>query len=325
MASFTETVPAELMEPREPEPSARLGETLRRARHKRRALGALAIAGAVVGIAVALLLPRRWTASASFFPESRGSPDLTSNLGGLAGLAGLMGGSLSIGTRPAVFFTDLAKSRSFFDSIAVSTVRVDTPDVTMRVEDYLIKKAKTPALRRWRARAALKSAVKATMLPSGVVVITVKAKSPYAAAAIANRAIEVIDELNIDFRRREAAARRKFTEGFLDIVQQHLTDAQNRLVQFLNTNRTFVAPALQQQQRSLENEVERLTLLQQQLETSIENARLTEYNDAPMVTTVDVAAVPARPSGVPRILFVIGMMFLTLIGGLWAIHLRLWR
>jgi uncharacterized protein involved in exopolysaccharide biosynthesis len=134
-----------------------------------------------------------------------------------------------------------------------------------------------------------------------------------------------MDESNIDFRRRGAAARRRFTQQFLEVVQQRLTDAEERLVQFLTANRTFVTPALQSKQQSLQLEVGRLTALEQQLETNIENARLTEYNTAPVVASIDVATVPERRSGPHRALMVAGAILAALLGGFWGLYLRLWR
>ncbi|HUL50562.1 MAG TPA: hypothetical protein VLT79_11155 [Gemmatimonadales bacterium] len=292
---------------------------------KRRPLAGLAVIAGLLGGILAAVLPSKYTAQSSFFPEARSTSDLGGGFASLATLAGIMGGPAGFGQRPAQFFTDLVKSQAFQDSLAASTITIDSVGGTETVEQYLIKRAKTPALRRWRARKAVQKAIVTAILPSGVVVLKVTAKSPYAAAAMANRALEILDQLNIEFRRREATARRRFTEQFLESVQQRLTDAQNRLVAFQSANRTFMAPELQQKQRSLQTEVERLTMLQQQLETSIENARLTEYNDAPVVATVDIAKVPERPSGPLRGLIFVGMVVAVLLGAFWVIYLGWWR
>jgi len=71
--------------------------------------------------------------------------------------------------------------------------------------------------------------------------------------------------------------------------------------------------------------VNRLRLLKQQLETSIENARLSEYNEAPVVATVDVASVPERESGPLRFVIAAGGVLAMIVAIFWALYLRLWE
>jgi uncharacterized protein involved in exopolysaccharide biosynthesis len=290
------------------------------AQTKRRAIARIVLVAGLVSTVIALLTPKNWKAQASFFPESRSSStDLTAGLGGLAGLLGMAGNSLSMG-RPSQFFADLIKSRTFQDSLAMSVVPVDSLGTMVKVEDYLVKRAKNAKLRRWKARNMVKRAIRVTTLQSGVVVLAVTTKSPYASAAIANRAIEVIDELNIAFRHREATARRRFTETFLEDVEARLATAEDGLERFLEANRTFVTPALMRKRDALQVDVDRLRTLKQQLETTIENARLSEFNDAAVVATVDVATVGPR-----RMVIVAGGVLLALMGVFWALYLRIWR
>ena len=307
------------------DPAARLIEVWHVAKTKRRAIAGLVLLSAVVSVLVALMVPKRWTAKASFFPESRGASDLTSGLGGLAGLLGMAGGSITMGRPSSQFFADLVKSRTFLDSVAMSSVTVDSLGTIAKVEDYLVKKARNAKMRRYKARNAIRKAIRVTTMQSGVVVIGVTSKSPYAAAAIANRAIEIIDALNIAFRHREATGRRRFTEQFLADVQGRLTTAEDRLETFLATNRTFVTPTLMRRREALQVEVDRLRLLKQQLETTIENARLSQFNDAPVVATVDEASVPEMPGGPRRRMIAAGGVLLMLMGIFWALYLRVWR
>jgi uncharacterized protein involved in exopolysaccharide biosynthesis len=147
-------------------------------------------------------------------------------------------------------------------------------------------------------------------------VVRVDAKSPVAAAAIANRAVDLIDNLNVRFRRDQAASRRKFTEGFLADVEARLDASEDRLQTFLMQNRSLLSmrsdqsPVLKRQEERLRAETLRLTSLKEQLESTIENARLTEYNDAPMVARVDRASVPEKRSGPPRTLIALGSILL---------------
>ena len=275
------------------------------------------VTAAIVGTAIALLLPSKYTARASFYSEGKQTGDLSSmssSLGPLSALLSVAGGSLG---SQAGFFMDLLKSQAFFDSLAVSPIQVEPNGPPVLVRNYVIKSASSEPIRSWKARIKLKKMIDVSRQPSGVVVVRVDAKSPLAAAAIANRAVDVIDNLNVRFRREQAASRRKFTEGFLADVEGRLDASEDRLQSFLLSNRSLLSgrsaaqsPVLQRQEERLRGETRRLTALKEQLESSIENARLTEFNDAPIVARVDRAPVPEKRSGPPRTLIALGSILL---------------
>ena len=286
------------------------------------------VTASIVGTAIALLLPSKYTARASFYSEGKQAGDLSSmsSLGPLSALLSMAGGSLG---SQAGFFMDLLKSQAFFDSLAVSPIPTVPNGRPVLVRDYVIKSAKSDAIRSWKARIKLKKMIDVSRQPSGVVVVRVDAKSPVAAAAIANRAVDVIDNLNMRFRRDQAAARRKFTEGFLANVEGRLAASEDRLQSFLLSNRSLLSgrsaaqsPVLQRQEERLRGETTRLTALKEQLESSIENARLTEFNDAPVVVRVDRAPVPEKRSGPPRTLIALGSILLAATLIFWVAFLR---
>jgi uncharacterized protein involved in exopolysaccharide biosynthesis len=226
----------------------------------------------------------------------------------------MAGGSLG---SQAGFFMDLLKSQAFFDSLAVSPIQTEPNGPLIPVRNYVIKSASSEPIRSWKARIKLKKMIDVSRQPSGVVVVKVVAKSPVAAAQMANRAVDVIDNLNVRFRRDQAAARRKFTEGFLADVEGRLNASEDRLQSFLLSNRSLLSlrsasqsPVLQREEERLRGETRRLTSLKEQLESSIENARLTEFNDAPIVARVDRAPVPEKRSGPPRTLIALGSILL---------------
>jgi uncharacterized protein involved in exopolysaccharide biosynthesis len=284
---------------------------------ERRKLAAIAlISAAVAGTSVALLLPSKYTARASFLSEGKQGGDLSSSLSSLGPLTALLsaaGGSL--GGNPT-FFVDLLKSQSFFDSLGVSPIPIVPNGRPVLVKNYVIPSAKNDSIRRWKSRIKLKKMIEVSTQPSGVVVVRVDAKSPVAAAAIANRSVDLVDNLNVHFRREQAAARRKFTEGFLADVDARLDASEDRLQTFLMNNRSLLSmrgdqsPVLKRQEERLRAETSRLTALKEQLESTIENARLTEYNDAPMVARVDSASPPEKRSGPPRTLIALGSILL---------------
>jgi uncharacterized protein involved in exopolysaccharide biosynthesis len=280
------------------------------------AVSALLVA-AIIGTAVALLLPSKYTARASFLSEGKQGGDLSSSLSSLGPLTALLSAAGGSTGGSPTFFVDLLKSQSFFDSLGVSPIPIVPNGRPMLVKNYIIPSANNDSIRNWKARIKLKKMLEVSTQPSGVVVVRVDAKSPIAAAAIANRAVDLVDNLNVRFRRDQAAARRKFTEGFLADVEARLDASEDRLQTFLQNNRSLLSmrsadqsPVLKRQEERLRAETMRLTALKEQLESTIENARLTEYNDAPMVARVDRASVPEKRSGPPRTLIALGSILL---------------
>ena len=307
---------------------ARFRLALEYLRDRRKPVTVLMIVAAILGTALALVLPPKYTARASFYSEGKQGGDLSSSLGSLGGLSALLsaaGGSL--GSNPA-FFVDLLKSQSFFDSLAASPIPVVPNGKPILVKNYIIKRAKNDSVRNWKARIALKKMIEVSTQPSGVVVVRVDAKSPVAAAAMANRSVELIDNLNVRFRRNQAAERRKFTEGFLSDVEARLEASEDRLETFLLQNRSLLSirgdqsPVLKRQEERLRAETLRLTALKEQLESTIENARLTEYNNAPMVARVDSASPPEKRSGPPRTLIALGSILLAATLLFWFAFMR---
>ena len=284
---------------------------------KRRPATIALLVAAIAGTAIALLLPSKYTARSSFYSEGKQTGDLSSvssSLGPLSALLSMAGGSLG---SQAGFFMDLLKSQAFFDSLAVSRIQTEPNGPLVPVRNYVIKSASSEPIRSWKARIKLKKMIDVSRQPSGVVVVRVDAKSPVAAAQIANRAVDVIDNLNVRFRRDQAAERRKFTEGFLADVEGRLNASEDRLQSFLLANRSLLSarsasqsPVLQREEERLRGETRRLTALKEQLESTIENARLTEFNDAPIVARVDRAPVPEKRSGPPRTLIALGSILL---------------
>jgi uncharacterized protein involved in exopolysaccharide biosynthesis len=312
------------------EPPSRIGRTLAYINERRRVFAALLAASAIAGTAIALLLPSKYSARASFYSEGKQAGDiasLSSSLGPLTALLAAAGGSM--GGSQSGFFVDLLKSQNFFDSLAISPIPVGPRGRLVLVRDYVVKRAKDERDRNWKARLALRKMIEVSTQPSGVVVVRVDAKSPVAAAAMANRAVDVIDNLNMRFRREQAASRRKFTEGFLADVEGRLNASENRLGEFLLRNRSLLSlrsatqsPMLQRQEDRLRGEVTRLTALKEQLESTIENARLTEYNDAPVLARIDRAPVPEKRSGPPRTLIALGSVFLAATLIFWVAFIR---
>jgi hypothetical protein len=306
------------------EPLTRLRATIDFLRQRLWRNALIVLGTGVAGAGLSLLLPPEYTADASFFPaqQSSGSGALASAMGGLTMLVGALGAGNTGGQTPQ-FFMDLFKSRAFQDSMAISTIVVDSLGTKKTVENFLIKKAKNAAVKREKARKAIKGALRADQTIGGIVQIKVITESPQASAAMANRAIQLIDQQNVDFRHREALQRRVFNQEFLNEVRARLDTSEGRLENFLQANRTFeTSPILKERYTSLYTEVSRIRVLEGSVEGQVEDERLNEYNDAAVVTQVDGAAIPTAKSGPPKKLITAGFLMLAALGVFWRAYWR---
>jgi uncharacterized protein involved in exopolysaccharide biosynthesis len=258
-----------------------------------------AIAGAVVALALSWTRPALFRASASFIPQGA-DPGRSS----LASLAGQFGVSLPVGSAQALtpdFYLRLLRSRELLVRIARDTLAVpELGNRRMAVED-LLDIGPGPAKSREEAAVDVLSrrisagANKAT----SVVEFGVGMEWPSVSLAIATTLLDGVNEFNLRTRRDQASAERKFVEARLAVASAELRAAEDRLQQFLQTNRQFVSPDLQFTKERLQRDVS----LRQQVFTSLtqayEDVRMREVRDTPVITIIDQPNVPtkAEPRG----------------------------
>jgi uncharacterized protein involved in exopolysaccharide biosynthesis len=277
---------------------------------------------ATIVVSVTLLRPRTYTSESTFMPQNKRNPT------GLTGLAAQFGFTLPItdpGQSPA-FYSDLAKSRSILGAVVESTYRYRSDSGVVEANLMAIYKSKgsTPGRRRDSAIRHLSDDIQAnTVQKTGLVNLAVTSRHADLSLQINQRVLDLLNEFNLHTRQSQAAEERRFTERRLAEVRQELRAAEDRLQQFLQRNRDVLnAPELQFQRDRLQREVTMEQEVYTSLAQAVEQAKIEEVRDTPVLTTVQAPEAPVRPD--KR-----GMIFkglLALVGGL-AIGgaLALWR
>lgn len=247
-------------------------------------------------LTVTLLLPRSYTSTASFVPQTNRSAP--SGGGGLAAQLGLSMLSTDATQSPS-FYVDLLTSRGILDSTVETKFRVTTESgiAYSTLIDLLEAKGKTPALRRDDAVRRLTRLVRADAAPkTGVVTLSVRAKDPVLAKDVADRVLDLVSTFNLRRRKTQASEERRFAEERLVEVGQELRAAEDRLQGFLQRNRAY------ENSPELRFELDRLTrevTMRQQVYTGVaqahEQARMDEVRDTPVLTVIEQPDVPARP------------------------------
>ena len=267
-------------------------------------LGAL-----VVGIAAALLWPPRYAAVASFIPEVTSSSRLPSGLGNLATQFGV-----SLGSDPLQsgrFYADVLLSRrvvervlqSYYSGGSIASSDSATLLDLLRIKGRDSLERLQKGVKKLRGATSVDPAIR-----TNIVTLTVTARDPYLAAAVANRFVETVNEFNTRIRQSQAGRRRRFVEQQADSAERELRAAEDRLKSFYEQNRSWEhSPALQYRLGQLQRQVDIEKEVYLTLRRDLETARIDEVNDLPLISVIDVA-VPSRERKPRRALVVIASL-----------------
>jgi uncharacterized protein involved in exopolysaccharide biosynthesis len=180
-------------------------------------------AAVILSVLYSLTLTNIYTAKATLLPPQKDSGGgaaalLASMGGGLAGLAGGLGGSADL-------YIGLLKSRTVTDAVIK---RLD-----LNVE-FKSKNADS-------TRTTLQSLVKFQAGKDGIITITADYKDPAKAALLANTFIDELQKKSQQLNLTKASTERSFLEKRLVVVKQDLKTAEEEMKSFQEKNKTIKA------------------------------------------------------------------------------------
>lgn len=269
---------------------------------------AVLVAAAVVG--VTLLLPRTYTARATFIPQTS-SPAA----GGLTSVASQLGIEVggTVNTESPAFYADLMTSREILRGAAESTytATIDGARASGKLADVLQLQGQTEALRRHRALEYLREHAAAAVTPkTGTVVVTATTPSAALSHQIVAQLLAQVSRFNAERRQSRAAAERRFTEQRLAEARGALSAAERRLEAFLVRNRRFTgSPTLEFERERLAREVSVRSQRYMMISEAHERARIEEIRDQPVITVIEPSEMPVLPDR--RMLLLKGAVGLT--------------
>jgi uncharacterized protein involved in exopolysaccharide biosynthesis len=156
---------------------------------------------------------------------------------------------------------------------------------------------KTPAVQREKAIEKLaKNVAVGLSTKTGVVHVSVKARTAGLAYELNHRVLELLNRYNLEYRRSQATAERDFTERRLAEARVELSDAENRLQSFLAGNREAKTPALALQEQRLRRALTERQGAVSTLAQAYEQARLDAVRDTPVISLIEAPDHPARPA-----------------------------
>jgi uncharacterized protein involved in exopolysaccharide biosynthesis len=271
-------------------------------------IASIALFGAVAAAVSAFRRPPIYEASTSFIPM--GAEGSRSSLSSLAGQFGFTLPSSGTALGPE-FYVQLVRSRVILDSVAVDTFTV--PELSRRGVTLadLLEISETGAARQ---EASVK-ALSALIVPSfdnktNVVRLVVRTPWRSVSIAITQRLLDRLNEFNKQTRKDQAASERKFVEGRLALAADDLRAAEDRLQQFLATNREFLgSPQLVFQRDRIQRDLTMKEQVFTSLNQGYEEVRMKEVRDTPVISIIEPPFSPLLP--LPR-----GRIKSTLIGGI---------
>lgn len=337
-------------------------DILRRIYAIRKTLYKAAGVGVILGIIIALSIPKQYTVTVTLSPEMSG--DKTS--GGLASLASsFLGGSVSSGSNDALNVTlapDIVASTPFV--LELFNARVQTLDgkldttLTAYMDEQkkpwwgYIKAAPGMAIGAIKSLFSedtdtvsilnpfqltkkeagkvkgLRQAITADVdKKTAMTTITVTLQDPKVTAIVADSVVAKLQQYIVDYRIKKAKEDCDYLEQLYHERQQEYYDAQSKYAHYFDSNRNIAFQSVRAEQERLQNDMSLAYQVYSQVAQQLQVARAKIQEEKPVFAVVEPATVPLQPSGTSRKTILVGVVFLTIccVGAWRLLGIYLWK
>lgn len=259
-----------------------------------------------------------YVARSSFVPQSS-----SSGLAGLMGIAAQFGTRLpgSLGADPTEsldFYASLIESPALLSSLADESfdfAKSETDTTRLRgtlVQLYGIDGDTEQQIRRNFVERMQNRVSVSVNRVNGTVIVSVKAPWPGLAQKLNRRLLGAANDFNLEIKRATAQAQREFLESRTRSAQLELSLAEDSLMQFSRKNRAYSSdPALALQAARLARGVDIRQAVYTTLLQSLEQSRLEEVRDTPLITVLDTPELFTKRSRSPLLMGVAALLFLS--------------
>lgn len=309
------------------------------------------IVGAVIGVIVAVSIPKEYDTSVKLAPEMNGQAKASGGLAGLAAMAGI--GGLSGGGADAVYpqlYPDVVNSVPFMTSLFdvpvhdkkgknETTVRIfleeDTKGpwwgVVMGLPGKLIGllrpaddeegaggEHKTDAFKLTmdedRLVEALRTRIGASVdTKTSVVTINVKMQDPMVSALLADTVVARLQEYITDYRTNKARQDLEYIDKLNEEAKANYYAAQEKLAQYQDRNQGIALHSAQTTRERLENESQLAFNLYNQTSQQLQAAKAKVQENTPAYAEIVPATVPVQASSPRKVFILIGFTFLAFV------------
>lgn len=344
----------EVQEPENDEITIDWMDILRRIYTIRKTLYKAAGVGVVLGIIVALSIPKQYTVTVTLSPEMGG--DKSSGLASLA--SSFLGGSASSSSNDALNVTlapDIVSSTPFvldlFDTrvqtldgeldttlvayldaqkqpwwgyilkapgIAIGAIKslfVEEADTISVLNPFQLTNEEAGKVKGLRQAITAEVGKKTAMTT-----ITVTLQDPKVTAIVADSVVAKLQQYIIDYRIKKAKEDCAYLEELYHERQQEYYDAQSKYAHYFDTNRNIAFQSIRAEQERLQNDMNLAYQVYSQVAQQLQVARAKIQEEKPVFAVVEPATIPLHPSGTSRKIILLGIVFLIVCGtGVWKL------
>ena len=306
--------------------------------------------GLVVGIIVAISIPKQYTVGVTLSPEMGNT-----KAGGLSGLAAsFLGSGMAIneGTDAlnASLSADIVSSTPFL--LELSTMKIPALEgETMTLNVYLDEesspwwsyviglpgmviggvkslfteeeselvpsdKANLGTIELSKKESKKIESLKKKILASvdkktSMTTVSVTLQNPKVAAVVADSVVRKLQEYIIDYRTSKAKEDCLYLERLFKERQQEYYDAQKKYADYMDSHDNIILQSVRAEQERLQNDMSLAYKVYSQVANQLQVARAKVQEEKPVCAVVDPAVIPLYPSGTSRKIYVLAFIFLS--------------
>ncbi|MBM6712983.1 chain-length determining protein [Phocaeicola coprocola] len=322
-------------------------DILRRIIAIRKTLYKAAGVGVILGIIIALSIPKQYTVTVTLSPEMGGD---TKGVG-LASLASsFLGGGATSSSNDALNVTlapDIVTSTPFvldlFDTQiqtldgkldttlvayldeqkgpwwgyikavpgmaigAIKSVFTEKIDSATTLNPFQLTEKEAAKVKELR-QSILAEVDKKTAMTT----ITVTLQDPKVTAIVADSVVAKLQQYIIDYRIKKAKEDCAYLEELYKERQQEYYEAQSRYAHYFDTNRNIAFQSIRAEQERLQNDMNLAYQVYSQVAQQLQVARAKIQEEKPVFAVVEPATIPLQPSGTSRKIIFVGVLFLVI-------------
>lgn len=329
-----------------------LMEYVRKLWSVRKLLLKAAVVGLVVGLIIALSLPREYTVGVTLSPEF----GKNASGGGLSGIASMLGlGGMSMGgdadALNITLFPEIVASTPFLLELLdthVTTLdgKVDTtfmayldeqkspwwgtllalPGMAIGGVKSLFSDKKDEALENTvnpfhlteKQASKVESLRKAIMAnvdkKTGVTSVSVTLQDPLVTATITDTVVAKLQQYITAYRVSKAQQDCNYLEQLYKDHQKEYYEAQQSYANYMDANKSVILQSVLTERERLQNEMSLAYQVYSQVATQLQVARAKVQEAKPVFAVVEPSTVPLQPSGTSKKVVMLGFIFLAVVG-----------
>ena len=315
----------------------------------RKAIYKTAGIGLLIGIVVAISIPKRYTVTVTL------SPEMSSNKnGGLSGLAAsFLGSGVTMGdgidALNASLSADIVSSTPFLLELYAMKIPMSKDEV-MTLNTYLDEESSpwwsyviglpgmviggvkslfaekdelisfdktslgTIELSKNESQKieVLKKMISASVdKKTSMTSIVVTLQNPKVAAVVADSVVKKLQEYIIDYRTFKAKEDCVYLEKLFKERQQEYYAAQKKYANYMDSHDNIILQSVRSEQERLQNDMSLAYQVYSQVANQLQVARAKVQEEKPVFAVVEPAVVPLEPSGTSRKIYVLAFVFLS--------------